>query len=122
MDKLLKRIDELRQGRGWTEYRLAQASGIPQSTISGWYSGEKSVNPSRKSLEKLTKIFEITLSFLFADEDEYTITLTAEQKEWLDLLAQMDNVTRARLMQFIVAMMSFKGTVASAGGSSSVEN
>ena len=30
-------IRKNREARGWTEYQLAERSGLPQSTISSWY-------------------------------------------------------------------------------------
>ena len=30
-------INELREERHWTEYQLAERSGLTQSTISSWY-------------------------------------------------------------------------------------
>ena len=34
---ILKRIVDLRKERNWTEYQLAEQSGLTQSTISSWY-------------------------------------------------------------------------------------
>lgn len=34
---ILKRIVDLRTERNWTEYQLAERSGLTQSTISSWY-------------------------------------------------------------------------------------
>ena len=37
MKDVLAVISQLREARGWTEYQLAENSGLPQSTISSWY-------------------------------------------------------------------------------------
>ncbi|HCG33115.1 MAG TPA: transcriptional regulator, partial [Ruminococcaceae bacterium] len=37
-------IRQNREARGWTEYQLAERSGLPQSTISSWY--KKGMTPS----------------------------------------------------------------------------
>ena len=34
---ILSMIRQNREARGWTEYQLAERSGLPQSTISSWY-------------------------------------------------------------------------------------
>lgn len=34
---ILSMIRQTREARGWTEYQLAERSGLPQSTISSWY-------------------------------------------------------------------------------------
>jgi len=78
---ILNAIDRCRISRGWTEYELAKRSGIPQSTISSWY--RKNCHPSMKSLLKICSVFGITLSQLIETDNE--VTLTAEQKELLEL-------------------------------------
>ena len=52
---VLARITKLRLDRGWTEYELAKRSGLPQSTISTWYS--KNMLPTVTSLESICKGF-----------------------------------------------------------------
>ena len=37
MFDVLARIQELRESREWSVYKLAKLSGIPQSTIATWY-------------------------------------------------------------------------------------
>ena len=61
MMNVLKRIYELRKERGWSEYQLAEASEISQSTISSWY--RKGMLPSIGSLEKICKGFTIAPGF-----------------------------------------------------------
>lgn len=56
MDILTKILKE-RQKRNWSEYQLAQNSGITQSTISTWY--RKNMQPSVSSLEKICAGFGI---------------------------------------------------------------
>ena len=49
---ILKRIVDLRKERNWTEYQLAEQSGLTQSTISSWY--RKNMLPTIPSLTKLS--------------------------------------------------------------------
>lgn len=65
---ILERIRNLRLERNWTEYQLAEKSGIPQSTISTWF--RKQNLPTISSLEKICYAFDITLSDFFR-EDKY---------------------------------------------------
>ncbi len=60
MKDVLSAITTYRQARGWTEYQLAERSGLPQSTISSWY--RKNMIPTIPSLEKICAAFGITLS------------------------------------------------------------
>ena len=65
MKDLLSIITANREERGWTEYQLAERSGLPQSTISSWY--RKHLVPTIPSLEKICAAFGITLSQLFSE-------------------------------------------------------
>lgn len=80
MKDILSTITAYREERGWTEYQLAERSGLPQSTISSWY--RKNMVPTVPSLEKICNAFGITLSQLFA-ENQDAVSLTASQKELL---------------------------------------
>ncbi|MBR5023268.1 MAG: helix-turn-helix transcriptional regulator [Oscillospiraceae bacterium] len=81
MKDILATITKHREERGWTEYQLAEHSGLPQSTISSWY--RKKLIPTIPSLEKICSAFGITLSQLFAEENT-AVSLTASQKKLLD--------------------------------------
>ena len=81
MKDILATITKYREERGWTEYQLAEHSGLPQSTISSWY--RKNLIPTIPSLEKICSAFGITLSQLFAEENT-AVSLTASQKKLLD--------------------------------------
>ena len=81
MKDILSTITEYRKNRGWTEYQLAESSGLPQSTISSWY--RKNMMPSLSSLEKICNAFDITLSQLFAEEND-TVSLTESQRNLLE--------------------------------------
>ena len=81
MKDILATITKYREDRGWTEYQLAERSGLPQSTISSWY--RKNMVPTVPSLEKICTAFGITLSQLFAEENT-AVSLTASQKKLLD--------------------------------------
>lgn len=81
MKDILATITAYRQERGWTEYQLAERSGLPQSTISSWY--RKNLVPTLGSLEKICNAFGITLSQMFSEGDE-AVSLTASQKALLE--------------------------------------
>lgn len=98
MKDILSEIVRLRESRGWSEYQLAEHSGLPQSTISSWY--RKNVLPSVASLDKICTTFGITLSQLFAEENE-SVTLTDRQKELLVCWAQMDEGQQEALLLFL---------------------
>lgn len=87
MKDILATIVEYREERGWTEYQLAERSGLPQSTISSWY--RKNMIPTIPSLEKICGAFGITLSQLFAEGDA-VVSLTGSQKKLLDRWSRLN--------------------------------
>lgn len=60
---VLEKISMLRNERQWTEYQLAEKSGLTQSTISSWY--RRNLTPSIPSLVKICDAFGITISQFF---------------------------------------------------------
>ena len=87
MKDILATITKYREERGWTEYQLAEHSGLPQSTISSWY--RKNMVPTVPSLEKICTAFGITLSQLFAEGDT-VVALTTSQKKLLDRWSRLN--------------------------------
>ncbi len=81
MIDVLSKINEYRQERGWSEYQLAEISGLPQSTISSWY--RKNMIPTIPSLERICNAFGITLSQLFSD-DGNAVSITESQQKLLN--------------------------------------
>ena len=65
MNQLLETITKYRISKGWSEYELAENSGLPQSTISSWY--RKNLYPTIPSLIKICDAYGITLSQIFDD-------------------------------------------------------
>ncbi len=101
MIDVLARITEYREARGWTEYQLAEKSGLPQSTISSWF--RKGMMPTIPSLEKICNAFGITISQLFAREDEL-VALTPAQRKLLESWSRLDEEQQAAVFQLIEKM------------------
>ena len=98
---ILAVITENREARGWTEYQLAERSGLPQSTISSWY--RKNMIPTVPSLEKICQAFGITLAQLFA-ETGTPVSLTESQKELLERWARLDKKQQDVIFQLLDIM------------------
>ena len=96
MKDILAEITRLRLNRNWSEYQLAQHSGISQSTISTWY--RKNQVPTIQTLEKVCLGFGITLSQVLANDDD-AVSLTESQKELLDCWAALTETQQALFMQ-----------------------
>lgn len=98
---ILAAIAAYREERGWTEYQLAERSGLPQSTISSWY--RKNMVPTVPSLEKICTAFGITLSQLFAEGDA-PVSLTESQRRLLDSWSRLDAEKQAAIFALIEKM------------------
>lgn len=101
MKDILAAITKYRQERGWTEYQLAERSGLPQSTISSWY--RKNMVPTIPSLEKICTAFGITLSQLFAEGD-VPVSLTESQQKLLDRWSRLSEEQQAVIFDLIDKM------------------
>jgi len=98
---ILSAITQYRLERGWSEYQLAEHSGLPQTTISSWY--RKNALPSIPSLEKICNAFDITISQLFAEDDD-PITLTPAQKKLLESWSRLSKEQQMIVSQLIDSM------------------
>ena len=98
---ILATITEYRAERGWTEYQLAEHSGLPQSTISSWY--RKNMVPTILSLEKICSAFGITLSQLFAEGD-VPVSLTESQRKLLDRWSRLSEDQQSAVFALIDKM------------------
>ena len=101
MKDILSTITKYREDRGWTEYQLAEHSGLPQSTISSWY--RKNMIPTIPSLEKICAAFGITLSQLFAEGDA-PVLLTQSQQKLLECWSRLTEDQQAVVLALIDKM------------------
>lgn len=81
----LGRLKQLLDERNWTEYRLAKASGLSDSTIKNIF--KRNTQPTIDTLETICRGFGITLAQFFADDE--MVELTPDLKElfngWVNL-------------------------------------
>ena len=101
MEDILAIITAYRQERGWTEYQLAERSGLPQYTISSWY--RKNMVPTIPSLKKICLAFGITLSQLLSEGDE-PVSLTEDQRKLLERWAKLNKDQQEVLFALIDKM------------------
>lgn len=96
---VLDKIVQLREARKWSEYLLAEKSGLTQSTISSWY--RKNMLPTIPSLQKICDAFDITLSQFFMEENEMGHSLTDNQQKLLQAATKLNNEQYNTLIKFI---------------------
>lgn len=96
---ILDKITRLRLERGWTEYQLAEKSGLTQSTISTWY--RKNMLPTIPSLTKICNAFGLSLSQFFLEDDGSTIQISDQQRRLLEYAAKLDPDQYKALIDFL---------------------
>lgn len=99
MINMIERITALRLERHWSEYQLAEKSGITQSTISSWT--RQNVVPTIPNLEKICTAFGITLSQFFLEDTSEAVCLTEKQKEMFDHWNRLNPDQQDTLLQFM---------------------
>ena len=99
MINVLERITELRENRQWTEYQLAEHSGLTQSTISSWY--RKNILPTLPSLERICTAFGITLSQFFYEDSNEMLIINPKQKKLLENASKLNDVQIDSLIIFL---------------------
>ena len=99
---VLDKIVQLREARKWSEYQLAEKSGLTQSTISSWY--RKNMLPTIPSLQKICDAFDITLSQFFTEENEEIHSLTGNQIKLLRVATRLQPEQYQQLIKFIESL------------------
>ena len=94
---ILGRIEQERFARGWSEYALAESSGLTQSTISTWR--RRHLQPNIASIEKICNGLGITLAQFFSDSE--SVHLTVEQKDILDLWGKLSPKQRSAVFEML---------------------
>ena len=86
-----KRLRQLLNERGWTEYRLSKKCGLSESTLANIF--RRNTMPSITTLEAICNGFGITLSQFFAEDE--MVELTPELKnlfdKWIALTPEQKN-------------------------------
>ena len=95
-----QRIRELMAQRQWSEYRLAIASGLSQSTIANIFS--RNTTPSIATLESICSAFGITLAQFFSDGK--MVELTPEQREMFSAWSSLSTHQKEALSHLIQVM------------------
>lgn len=96
---ILDKITEMREERHWTEYQLAEKSGLTQSTISSWY--RKNMLPTVPSLLKICDAFGVSMSQFFLEDTRETVLLNEGQRKLLDAAAKLDVEQYNSLIHFL---------------------
>ena len=97
-----KKLRDLMVEKGWTEYRLAKASGLSESTIANIF--KRNTMPSISTLESICSGFGITLSQFFAENA--MVELTPDLKDLFDSWVTLTPDQKAAIKQTMKSMHS----------------
>lgn len=93
---ILKRIKQLQDARGWSNYRLAKETGIGEGSLNNLF--RLNNLPTIPTLEAICTGFGITLSQFFTDGGE-AVELTSEQVEMLNLWNTLTDAQKKALLE-----------------------
>lgn len=98
---VLDRIKQLRDERGWSNYRLAKEAGIAEGSLNNLF--RLNNQPTIPTLEAICAGLGISLSHFFADGSE-AITLSAEQMEMLNVWNTLNKEQKVALLELLKKM------------------
>lgn len=95
---ILKRLRQLQDEYGWSDYYIAKKAGLSQGTVSNIY--KRNTIPNFLTLEAIcTKAFGITISQFFSDNN--MVELTPELKELFENWTKLSDEKKTVIMQLI---------------------
>lgn len=99
-EALYKRVDNLRNAKGWTIYELAKRASITENTIYRWR--DKKSSPTLQVLEKLSEAFGIHIVQLIVNEEEIA-ALSEEQQDLIKRWTTLQDYQKRALLEMIKA-------------------
>jgi transcriptional regulator with XRE-family HTH domain len=98
---ILNRIKQLRDERGWSNYKLAKEAQISEGSLNNLF--RLNNQPTIPTLEAICAGFDISLSQFFAAGSE-AVVLNDEQKEMLDIWNTLNRDKKAALLELLKKM------------------
>lgn len=96
-----KRIKQLMEDRGWTDYRLAKESNLSHSTVTNMFNRNNA--PTLPTLEAVCQAFGITLAQFFSEGDS-SDGLTEEQRTLFSKWSSLTNEQKEALLHLMNTM------------------
>lgn len=103
-----KRIDDLMKQREMSYYRLAQVSGLPQSTLNNMKA--RGSLPSLYTLEQICQGLQISLSQFFIDDTETCLCLNRFQVEFMKHFSLLTEEQQELIFELVKNMSSYGAT------------
>lgn len=93
-----QRIDELRIKRGWTLSKLATEIGVSDTTVYAWFN-EQNYKPSRKTIEEVCDVFNITLAEFYSNID--FDNLKAQEVVLLEAFRKANDEDKEKIIEIV---------------------
>ncbi len=98
------KIKEIMKQQGYTIYSLSKATDLSQTSIANWFN-KLNYEPSVSALEKVCEVFGITMSELFAKDDEVMLPCKDDMKDiyhkWQRLTPIQRNAEKVHIDSYI---------------------
>ncbi len=95
-----KRIRQLMEKRGWTDYRLAKEANLSHSTVTNMFNRNNA--PTLPTLEAVCRAFGITLTQFFTEDGESQIT--EEQQKLFSIWSTLTDEQKRLLLDLMNTM------------------
>lgn len=100
------RIEERLASLSMSQAELARRTGVPQTTINSLVRGKSRTSPH---LIKLARELQTTPAYLTGEVEDPSaefpdFTLTAPERDWVELLRGMDSETRSAMLRISKAL------------------
>lgn len=95
---IIKKIETMREARGWSKYYLANEAGLTQSTYDTMV--KRNTPPKIETLQCICNAFGITLAQFFA-QDEKAEVLTQEERLFLSYFRNLSPSKRQAVLELI---------------------
>jgi transcriptional regulator with XRE-family HTH domain len=92
-----QRLKDLRIENGYTQVELAKKVGVISTLIQKWEWGK--VNPGKENIENLTKVFNVSTSYLLGETDSHFSSEIDEVMGTLSKEHQIKVVTYAKKLR-----------------------
>lgn len=93
-----KRIKQLMDERGWTEYKLAKEANLSHSTVSNMFNRNNA--PTLPTIEAVCAAFGITLAQFFSDGDGHA-EMTEEQRNLFSKWSTLSDEQKEALLHLM---------------------
>lgn len=93
-----QRIDELRIKRGWTLSKLATEIGVSDTTVYAWFN-EQNYQQSRKTIEEVCDVFNITLAEFYSNID--FDNLKAQEVVLLEAFRKANDEDKEKIIEIV---------------------